>query len=147
MAEPRDEVAKKLCCAAAQAALAGRSDASFDRLCTALAELAAAAVPESRAASKAGTLCLLSKAGFAAVARWYDGDLLGVFRALQQHMGWSAQQAAAALLQGIGLDLHDEPDAVQAGYTACPLPLARSLLSTSVQRVEEVARLLRCGRL
>ncbi len=135
-------VSNKLCYGAAQAALAGRTDASFDRLCAALAELAAAAVP----AGKDAALCLLSEAGFAEVARLYNGDLLGVFNALQQQLGWSPQQAAAALLEGIGLDDTGVPAAVRDTWEACPMPYPHSLLSTTAQHIEAVATLLKCAK-
>lgn len=132
-------VSNKLCYGAAQAALAGRTDASFDRLCTALAELAEAAVP----AGKDAALCLLSEAGFAKVARTYDGDLLSVFNALQQQLGWSAQQAAAALLQGVGQNATNVSAAVQDTWEACPMPNPRSLLNTTAQRIEAMASVFR----
>lgn len=138
-------VAKNLFGGAAQAALAGRTDAFFDRLCTTVAELAEASVPPgSPSTGKQAALCLLSPQGFAEVARLYDGDMSAMFHALQQALGWSAQQAAAALLQGIGQDDSDVPKTVRDSWAACPMPHPRSLLSSTAQQVEAVASMLKC---
>lgn len=109
----------KLCYAAAHAVLGGAA-ASFERLCSELAELAAAARPEPTNMST--TLRLLSKDGLAKLAAGYCGDLRGVYLALQRSFGWSAQDAATALLAEVGLRPAGIPRAERERWTACAVP-------------------------
>ena len=116
-------------------------------MCTALAELAASAVPGPRSAGRGVALCLLSQERLATVACQYDGDMLGVHRALQQQLGWGAQQAAAALLQGVGLEsecwITDSEKAALASWMECPAQHASSLLNTTAEHIEQLAGMLR----
>lgn len=134
----------KLCYAAAYAALGGRSDAAFNRVCAALADLGTTAVPGLPAESRGIVLCLLSDERLAEDARQYDGDMLSVHQALQQQLGWDGQQAAAALLQGIGMatDLVYPATHALASWTECPARHARSLLSTTAEHIGQVAAML-----
>lgn len=131
----------KLCYAAAHAVLGG-SAASFERLCSELAELAAAAGRESRSANMSTTLRLLSKEGLAQLAAGYCGDLCGVYLALQRSFGWSAQDAATALLADVGLRPTGIPRAERERWAACAVP---GLLSTNGGHLSLLAELLRCA--
>lgn len=106
----KEMVLAKMCEAAACAALAGASNSELLRTCQLIIQLArdlcpahppAQAIGAVLAACDARRLCLLMSRG---------SRLSGVPAALEEHLGWSQQQAAAALL-GLSATPTASPDA------------------------------------
>jgi len=151
---------KMLCYAAARAALAQRSDAAVAASCAALGELCAAATSSTSvsADNKTEVMDLISQCALADVFCEADGaELQAVLSALHSGMGWSQQQAAAALL-GLGLQQAQPTASTLPNVTAsgtlvlCAGPqtgmqkgqAARlALLRTTGQHIEAVAGMLR----
>ncbi len=147
----------KMCTGAACAALAHRSDASYEASCAAFSELCAAAAG-SPSVTVEQMMELVGQSALVDLFSQADGtELQAVFSALQSHMGWCPQQAAAALLDLELQPVHPSSDAAleEIADAAFELSLepeeevlkeraARlALLRTTAQHVEAVAELLR----
>lgn len=127
---------------AVSALLARRTPASFNASCELVADLAAAA---ASAGTDRGSVLRMTIGQRGSGRLWWllhsnrdTAELRAVFTALQQHLGWTAQQAGAALL---GLGLQSGPDGMQR-VTSEGDP-ALELHHTSAQHIEQIAGLLR----
>lgn len=138
----RISLSNRLGSAAADAALARRPPEAFAASCKLVAELAAAAEPfEPRACSFGDVLrqCTGDRVAWLLSGQRDPAELRAVFGALQQRLGWTAQQAGSALL-GLGLRFASARGCWRAtSQGVLPLQLHR----TTVQHVELVGDVLR----
>lgn len=135
----RTSLADDLGSIAAREFCASHARPSFIASCQLVSDLAAAAALRSK---DRGSV-LHTSLGANRRLHWLLGgerdasELRAVFTALQQHLGWSAQEAGATLL-GLGLQTEHNGKQRVSAEGAPPLPLHL----TSTQRIEEVASLL-----
>lgn len=139
-----------LCFAAARAAEARRSPDAFHASCGMLAELCAAASPgAAAAASKSEVLALLRWDTLAdLLCQQGSNEILAVFHALHERLGWSQQHTAAALLDlGVRHNPSHSAGHVLCEHHAAPLLTGsvsrRRLLGTTAEHIQAVAGMLR----